>query len=465
MVIAALTQNVEMATVLKKIIDDKQIWLTEQQKKRPLDTFRQDITPSDRDSYHALSQSHTVFILECKKASPSKGLIRSDFDPASIANVYKDYAAAVSVLTDEKYFQGDFNYLPVVREKLTQPVICKDFIIDEYQIYLARYYQADAILLMLSVVSDEEYIQLSQIAHSLNMGVLTEASTEDEVNRAIKLNAKVIGINNRNLRDLSVDLNRVKTLSKSIPNDRIIISESGIYTNQQVRDLSRYAHGFLIGSALMSERDLNLAIRKVTLGENKVCGLTRPQDAVSAYQAGAVYGGLIFVSSSARYISPTHARAVISAAPLHFVGVFRDEDIEVVSQIAQQLSLHAVQLHGNENDDYIQALRKSLPKDCQIWQALALTDNVPLHDNPLVSRYVFDNGAGGTGRHFDWSLLNGADVSNVILAGGINADNIASALKVGCVGVDLNSGVECSPGIKDHIKINTIFKQIQSIKR
>lgn len=460
MAIAALVKNVEMATVLKKIIEDKQTWLTEQLAVKPINTFKSAIFPSDRNFYQALNQPKTVFILECKKASPSKGLIRDDFDPAAIAKVYKDYASVVSVLTDEKYFQGSFEFLPIVRNEITQPVLCKDFIIDEYQIYLARYYQADAVLLMLSVLTDDEYRHLSNIAHKLNMGILTEASTENEVERAIQLGAKVIGINNRNLRDLTVDLNRVKALSKSIPNDRIIISESGIYTHNQVKELSRFADGFLIGSALMSEPNLTLAIRKVMLGENKVCGLTRPEDAVSAYQAGAVYGGLIFVTNSARYIQPIKARTVIAAAPLNWVGVFRNEDIETVCQIAKQLSLYAVQLHGDEDANYIKTLRQELPKTCQIWQALSIDGAVPEHANPLVSRYIFDHGAGGTGKSFDWLLLDNQDLNNVILAGGINPENIKSALATNVIGVDLNSGVEVSPGVKDKQKIQAVFEQI-----
>ncbi|OCG65633.1 bifunctional indole-3-glycerol phosphate synthase/phosphoribosylanthranilate isomerase [Gilliamella sp. Imp1-6] len=458
--IAALVKNVEMATVLKKIIEDKQTWLTEQLAVKPINTFKSAIFPSDRNFYQALNQPKTVFILECKKASPSKGLIRDDFDPTAIAKVYKDYASVVSVLTDEKYFQGSFEFLPIVRNEITQPVLCKDFIIDEYQIYLARYYQADAVLLMLSVLTDDEYRHLSNIAHKLNMGILTEASTENEVERAIQLGAKVIGINNRNLRDLTVDLNRVKALSKSIPNDRIIISESGIYTHNQVKELSRFADGFLIGSALMSEPNLTLAIRKVMLGENKVCGLTRPEDAVSAYQAGAVYGGLIFVTNSARYIQPIKARKVIVAAPLNWVGVFRNEEIETVVQIAKQLSLYAVQLHGNEDENYIEMLRQELPRTCQIWKALSIGSTVPEHNNLLISRYLFDNGDGGTGECFDWTMLTNHNLNNVILAGGINSKNIRSALATGVIGVDLNSGVEISPGIKDKQKIQAVFEQI-----
>ncbi len=138
----------------------------------------------------ALIKNRLIF-LECKKASPSKGLIRGEFNLDEIANVYKHYASAVSVLTDEKYFQGKFDYLPQVRDVVSQPVLCKDFMISKYQVYLARYYQADAILLMLSVVNDETYRVLADLAHSLGMGVLTETSNEEEFERALALGAKL----------------------------------------------------------------------------------------------------------------------------------------------------------------------------------------------------------------------------------------------------------------------------------
>lgn len=204
-----------------------------------------------------------------QKASPSKGLIRDDFDPVAIAQVYQDYASAISVLTDEKYFQGDFAFLPQVSAAVHQPVLCKDFIISEYQIYLARYYQADAILLMLSVLDDSQYRQLSAVAHSLKLGVLTEVSNEEELQRAIQLEARVVGINNRDLRDLSIDLDRTRRLAPRLPEGVSVISESGIHRHAQIRELSRFADGFLIGSSLMSEPDLTLAVRRVILGKTK----------------------------------------------------------------------------------------------------------------------------------------------------------------------------------------------------
>lgn len=451
-----------MQTVLAKIVADKAIWVEARKEQQPLASFQNDVVVSQRRFYDALQGARTAFILECKKASPSKGVIRDDFDPARIAGVYKHHASAISVLTDEKYFQGSFDFLPIVSQIAPQPILCKDFIIDAYQIWLARFYQADACLLMLSVLDDEQYRQLAAVAHSLNMGVLTEVSNEEELERAIALKAKVVGINNRDLRDLSIDLNRTRQLAPRLGAGVTVISESGINTYAQVRELSHFANGFLIGSALMSHDDLNAAIRRVQLGENKVCGLTRPQDAAAALEAGAVYGGLIFVESSPRFVTEAQARDVIAAAPLSYVGVFRDAPIADVVAKAENLSLTAVQLHGQEDQTYINALRQTLAPQVQIWKAQSVGETLPARDLQHVDKYVLDNGQGGTGERFDWSLLNGQTLDNVLLAGGLSPDNCVEAAKAGCAGLDFNSGVESQPGIKDASKLASVFKTLRA---
>ncbi|MGL5969124.1 MAG: bifunctional indole-3-glycerol-phosphate synthase TrpC/phosphoribosylanthranilate isomerase TrpF [Kluyvera sp.] len=451
-----------MQTVLAKIVADKAIWVEARKQQQPLASFQNEVQPSQRHFYDALRGTRTAFILECKKASPSKGVIREDFDPARIANVYKHYASAISVLTDEKYFQGSFDFLPIVSQIAPQPILCKDFIIDPYQIYLARYYQADACLLMLSVLDDDQYRQLAAVAHSLSMGVLTEVSNEEELERAIALKARVVGINNRDLRDLSIDLNRTRQLAPRLGHEVTVISESGINTNAQVRELSHFANGFLIGSAMMSHDDLNAAVRRVLLGENKVCGLTRPQDAQAAFEAGAIYGGLIFVPTSPRAVSALQAQEVINAAPLAYVGVFRNAPVAEIVERVTGLHLCAVQLHGDEDQAYIDELRAALPDDVQIWKALSVADTLPARNLNHVDKYVFDNGQGGTGQRFDWSLLQGQDLSNVILAGGLSADNCVTAAKSGCAGLDFNSGVELEPGIKDASKLASAFQTLRA---
>jgi indole-3-glycerol phosphate synthase/phosphoribosylanthranilate isomerase len=343
-----------------------------------------------------------------------------------------------------------------------QPILCKDFIIDPYQIWLARFYQADACLLMLSVLDDEQYHQLAAVAHSLNMGVLTEVSNEEELERAIALEARVVGINNRDLRDLSIDLNRTRQLAPRLGSGVTVISESGINTYAQVRELSHFANGFLIGSAMMEQADLNAAVRRVLLGENKVCGLTRPEDAAAAQAAGAIYGGLIFVATSPRAVDIARARDVMAAAPLRYVGVFRNAEIDEVAATVDVLGLAAVQLHGNEDQAYIDALRERLAPQVEIWKALSVGDTLPERNLQQVNKYVLDNGQGGSGQRFDWSLLNGEKLDNVLLAGGLSPDNCVDAAKAGCAGLDFNSGVESQPGIKDANKLASVFKTLRA---
>lgn len=456
-----------METVLTKIITSKKIWLEKQRAQTPLNDFIDAVHPSRRNFYQALTRSETVFILECKKASPSKGLIREVFDPQAIAKIYQPFANVISVLTDEAYFQGQFYYVRQVSESVSQPVLCKDFIIDAYQVYFARYHRADAILLMLSVIDDQTYQELASLAHQLGMGVLTEVSNQQELDRAITLNAKVVGINNRNLRDLSINLATTKQLAPQLPKDTIVISESGILHHQHIQELNQFANGFLIGSALMAEHDLEHAVRKVLFGYNKICGLTRREDAQNAYQAGALYGGLIFADRSPRYVSLQQAHDIKKDIPLLWVGVFTDNTIDQIIDYAVELSLDAVQLHCHRNQTEIDRLRDKLPENCQIWLAISMTENAILPDSKLqaIDHYLLDNGSGGTGKPFNWQRLHSQDLSNVILAGGLNIDNVEAAKAFNCFALDFNSGLEHSPGIKDHKKIKQLFTAIRMNRR
>ncbi|APC92426.1 MULTISPECIES: bifunctional indole-3-glycerol-phosphate synthase TrpC/phosphoribosylanthranilate isomerase TrpF [Francisella] len=452
-----------METILAKIVEAKRKWLFAKKRIFPLDVFKKEIVKTDRNFYEALESDRAVFILECKKGSPSKGIIRKNFDLNEIATVYKNYANVISVLTDEEFFMGSFANLEIVRKQVAQPILCKDFIIDEYQIYLARHYQADAVLLMLSVLDDQEYKNLAKLANRLEMGILTEVSNEEELQRAIKLKAKVIGINNRNLRDLSIDLNTTRLLAPKIPKGVIIISESGIYKNQEVRELRNYVNGFLIGSSIMAERNLELAVRKIVYGFNKVCGLTSVENAQKAYNAGAVYGGFIFVEKSPRYVDFSMAKQITKKVRLNYVGVFANAKIEDVVNTCYALKLSAVQLHGNEDQEYIDTLKSKLHRNCQIWKAYGVDKTLPKFfdnvDYHLLDAQV-DGKSGGTGKTFDWNLIK--DRKNIILAGGLNSKNIAKAIQLKCSAYDINSGVESEPGQKDQNKLNEVFDIIRN---
>ena len=204
-----------------------------------------------------------ALIMECKAASPSRGTIRSDYDPASLAAQYAPYAAAVSVLTEPDRFNGSFDDLAAVREVVDVPVLCKDFIVDEVQVLAARSLGADAVLLMLSVVPDDVYRELAELAHSLGMEVLTEVSTPQEMHRASALGAEVIGINNRDLRTLETDLARTEEMAPLAPAGVVLVGESGVGAAEDVRRLSGLVDALLVGSSLSGAPDPAEAARQL----------------------------------------------------------------------------------------------------------------------------------------------------------------------------------------------------------
>lgn len=483
--------------VLERIVDDKRIEVASRESMMPLYAIEPGLEPSSRSFYDAIKADKTNngagFILEIKKASPSKGLIRADFDLEEICEAYQHYASCVSVLTDEKYFQGDFERLPKVRELLNQPLLCKDFFISPYQVYLARFYGADAVLLMLSVLNDTEYNQLATIAQSLNMDILTEVSNEEEMERAVKLKANIVGINNRNLRDLSTDLNQTPLLvelfnqraDKVQQENTLIISESGIYTHQQVKQLSGVSDGFLVGSSLMAKNDLLKACRDLIVGPIKVCGITTSQDLQMLSELPISYAGLIFVEDSARAVTLDQAKAIVKTVEMglqtsknsmpSLVAVTRNLNVEAVANITSALPIAAVQLHGDEDAHYIEQLKSIIDvSSIEIWKAIAVSQNGEFDDVDRLStlnvdKFVLDTKSksgesGGTGLTFDWSCLNqfnnNFDIPKIMLAGGLNSENISMAKSVIADGFDLNSGVETSAGIKSKEKIENVLTQL-----
>ena len=463
-----------MANVLEKIVADKREEIAARKAALPLETFKDALVPSTKSLFEALSEANAGFIFECKKASPSKGLIRENFDLDEILAAYTPYAAGISVLTDEKYFQGKFEYLAYVTERVSQPVLNKDFFVETYQVYLARHYNADAVLLMLSVLSDNEYRQLAKVANSLNLDILTEVSNEEEMLRVIALEANIIGINNRNLRDLSTDLattERLVPMLEKATHDFVVISESGIYTHDDVLRLAPLSQGFLVGSALMAEQDLPRAVKTLVNGAVKVCGLTTADQAKLAFDSGASFGGLIFAEKSPRYVSSDVAKNIVEKTQGAYVGVFVNSDADEVATVAKTLNLHAVQLHGDEDEAYVAALAPRLPENCEIWvvegvkadNANAMPINVDRHfNNPLVSRVLLDcqvgDAKGGTGESFNWQLLDEIEQKEkLVLAGGISPHNIKSAINTYCGVIDVNSGVEDAPGKKSSDKLRALF--------
>jgi indole-3-glycerol phosphate synthase/phosphoribosylanthranilate isomerase len=413
----------------------------------------------------ALAAPGARFVMEVKRASPSRGVLRAAADPAAMARAYRGAADAISVLVDGPYFGGSFDDLAAVRREFAGPILAKDFVVDPRQVPEARLHGADAVLVMLSVLEDDEAAAVIAEARRLGMDALVEAHDEAEVRRAAALGAEIVGINNRDLRTLEVDLAVTERLAPLVPEGRVIVAESGIESRADVERLARAADAFLVGSSLMRATDPALAARALAFGRVKVCGLAGAGDAEMAARHGASYAGLVMVPGTPRAVTLRQAEEIAGAAGIPAVGVFRNEKPMQVAQAARAIGLAAVQLHGEEDAGYIRGLRALLPEETEIWAAAAVGRDVP-EPRPGADRTLFDTEAGGrsggTGTVFDWDRVKSrADLANGILAGGLNPRNAGEAAKIGAYALDVGSGVEAAPGRKDAGRMRAFFEALR----
>lgn len=254
--------------ILDSIIEHKQKELQTDQERVPLATLKSILAdlPPTKGFKQAICQPDTInLIAEVKKKSPSKGIIRVDFDPVCIAETYAENgAAAISVLTDIRFFDGRLEYLIAIRQEVDVPLLRKDFTIDPYHIYQARVAGADAVLLIVAALNSDQLREFADIASSLSMAALVEVHTEAELDIALDVGAEIIGINNRDLRTFNTDLATTFKLRESIPSDKVVVSESGIYTREDVESLREVGvNAILVGESLMRSPDIGEQVRKL----------------------------------------------------------------------------------------------------------------------------------------------------------------------------------------------------------
>ncbi|WP_329844565.1 bifunctional indole-3-glycerol-phosphate synthase TrpC/phosphoribosylanthranilate isomerase TrpF [Veillonella atypica] len=440
----------------------------------------------------ALRQQDFNFICEVKKASPSKGIIAEHFPYLDIAKEYEVAgAAAISVLTEPDFFKGDKKYLQEIASTVKIPVLRKDFIIDEYQIYQAKVWGASAILLICACLDVPTLTKFRELADSLGLSSLVEAHDENEVQMAIDCGARIIGVNNRNLKDFTVDVQNSVRLRNLVQDDVIFVSESGLETPEDIQVLRDNN----IGVALMGETFMRSPNKVEKLAylygstyytpKVKMCGISKVETIPAVVEAKPDYMGLVFAPSK-RQVTVDQAKTLVEELhrgyaqkygsdtehnkndTIKTVGVFVNETVDNLVTIANEANLDAVQLHGDEDETFIQSLKERT--NVEVWKAIQIRSAADVEkwidssaDMLLFDAYHKDE-RGGTGEVFDWSSLDTFE-RPFMLAGGIDSTNVARAIRtVRPYGIDISSGIETN-GVKDDEKITAFTKIVKSIGR
>ena len=457
----------------------------------------------------ALRQQDFNFICEVKKASPSKGIIAEHFPYLEIAKEYEVAGAAdISVLTEPDFFKGDKKYLQEIASTVKIPVLRKDFIIDEYQIYQTKVWGASAILLICACLDVPTLTKFRELADSLGLSSLVEAHDEHEVQMAIDCGARIIGVNNRNLKDFTVDVQNSVRLRNLVEDDVIFVSESGLETPEDIQVLRDNN----IGVALMGETFMRSPNKVEKLAylygptyytpKIKMCGISKVETIPAIVDAKPDYMGLVFAPSK-RQVTVEQAKTLVDelhkqyektygevTAPMNTdtaqdsqdsqefvpgnsnfekiktVGVFVNETLENLLKIAEEVKLDVIQLHGDEDETFIQSLKECT--NVEVWKAVQICSAADAEawidssaDMLLFDAYHKDE-RGGTGEVFDWSCLDEFE-RPFMLAGGIDSTNVARAIRtVRPYGIDISSGIE-TDGVKDDEKIKAFTNIVRTI--
>ncbi len=428
------------------------------------------ITLTRQDKPLKVDDGEFFLIAECKKASPSKGVIVDDYLPVELAKAYERAGvSAVSVLTEKNYFHGAKADLSLVKQAITIPVLRKDFIIDPYQVYEAYELGADLVLLIVACLDDEKLKELYDLIVSYGMTPLVEIHNEEELNRALALKPVMLGINNRDLKTFKVDIETSFKLKAMIPKEIKVISESGIKNNEVIERLKEAGFaGALIGESILVSGDVRTKINDL-LGQRsiKICGITSINDFDALAALGVDYLGFIFYEKSPRYVAP-HKVAEFKSNKVIKVGVFVNEDVDRIREIYKQAKIDIVQLHGDESPAFCKELGLPFWKVIRVKDesSLNIIDDFPEGTKFLLDTYSKDN-YGGTGTSIPIELIEKAYIKtkNIIVAGGIGLANVREVLKVPQIEIDVNSSVELSPGNKDIVKCSEIVAVAKGKKK
>jgi indole-3-glycerol phosphate synthase / phosphoribosylanthranilate isomerase len=386
--------------------------------------------PRPRDLLESLEPRTQVHIIaEVKRASPSKGMLAPDLNPVELARTYEaNGASAISVLTEPHFFLGSPRDLTAIKQAVSVPVLRKDFIFDDYQVYEARAWGADVILLICAILDDTQLHRLIQVANEQRMRCLVEVHSQEEARRAVEAGAVIIGVNSRDLVTFDMNPYLIREIRQLLPRDRVVVAESGIHTWFDARRVARHdVQAMLVGESLVVSQDVPGQMSNLLRGANeviqvKICGLKRVEDIDAATQAGADLIGFVFHEPSHRYIRPQQVRSLLESSHWYniprrprapdVVGVFVNKEAEFINDVIEQAGLHFVQLHGTETPEFCQRIKRPVIK------ALSITERADLERlkayEAATWRLLLDTPSsdwGGSGVPHNWQLAREAAIS------------------------------------------------------
>jgi indole-3-glycerol phosphate synthase/phosphoribosylanthranilate isomerase len=447
-------------------------------------------TPTGRRLFGpAISRPGQVNVIaEFKRRSPSRGVIREDLHPVSVAQAYEIAgAAALSVLTEEQFFGGSMEDLREARAATLLPTLSKDFVVDPYQIWDAWYAGADAVVLIVAALEDAELKHLLATAEEAGVEALVEVHDAAELQQALAAGARIVGVSNRDPTTMAVDPEIALSLAPLVPDDVVAVAQSGIRGPGDVRRLRDAGYdAVLVGEHLMSEADPGKALEAMIRESSalrwagradragtrvyvKICGITRVDDALAAAREGADAVGLVFSPGSPLRVDTGTARRISAALPPFVlrVGVFRDASREELARTVDDVGLDVLQLEGREPPETLEGLPGRVLKVVPVGPAFdpvhalryeGFADGIVLDARGPASGPA----PGGLGA-FDWSRAREVreKVSFLMLAGGLTPDNVAKAVSaVRPDAVDVSSGVESAPGLKDPAKVRAFVHAV-----
>jgi indole-3-glycerol phosphate synthase/phosphoribosylanthranilate isomerase len=425
-----------------------------------------------------------AIIAEIKRGSPAKGLFAPDLDPVQAAQEYDDLAACLSVLTEPHWFFGSLDDLIAARNACNLPVLQKDFVVTEYQVYEAAVH-ADAMLLIARCLERQQLANLHSLATQLGLDVLVEVFDEEDMDKIEPFHFPLIGINHRNLRTMSIDLERSKRLFSRFTADQTVVAASGIKSRADIEKLMRVGiRAFLVGESLSTHVDRVNYLNELVHGAPeyhrfiKICGITTPEMAIACLESGADAIGLVYYPPSPRHVDAVQMREILDAVESTISSPFYRAVLVVVDQLPEiidprityiqtysdipssEKKRHEIFHHGVHEISYRQI---HVVKDDETFQRFMETPDeveyVPLCALEMSQGIM----PGGNGAAWDWSIAKPfCEKFPTLIAGGITPENVADVIRLTRPwGIDVSSGVESSPGVKDLDKVRRLIDAVR----